>query len=74
MLNIRLRVAFEYSGEQEAVTGAHIRNAFNAAEIVGIENGACLEARVGGHRLVKILGLVRAVRSHCHHLPLRTQP
>src|SRR5262245_39383641 len=54
-------IGFEYSDKQETMTAAHIRNAFNAAEIIGIENGACLEARVGGHRLVKILGLVRAL-------------
>src|SRR5262245_23673753 len=54
-------IGFEYGGKQETMTAAHIRNAFNATEIIGIENGAGLEARVGGHCLVKILGLVRAL-------------
>jgi hypothetical protein len=56
-----LGIGFEYSGKQETMTAAHIRNAFNAPEIVGIENGACLEAGVGGPRPVKILGLVRTL-------------
>ena len=43
------------------MTAAHIRDALDAAEIVGIENGACLEAGVGGHRLVEILGLIGAL-------------
>src|SRR5262245_58012796 len=54
-------IGFEYGGKQETMTAAHIRNVFNAAEIIGIENGAGLEARVGGHCLVKILGLIRAL-------------
>src|SRR6516165_5219739 len=39
-----LRVSFQYRGKQKALTAAHISDALNSAEIVGIENGACLEA------------------------------
>src|ERR1700757_4377650 len=41
-----LRVSLQYRDKQESVTAAHIRDALDAAEIIGIENGTCLESGV----------------------------
>src|SRR5579871_3975192 len=43
------------------MTATHIRDAADAAEVIGVENRTCLEGGIGGHRLVEILGLVRAL-------------
>jgi hypothetical protein len=56
-----LGVGLQYRSKQQTMTAAHVRNAADPVEVIGIENGACLEGGIGGHRLVEILGLVGAI-------------